>query len=145
MNSLRHQVHNPGNTVTTTPPPCLANPLVMSWHLGETMCHCMHVAINRLLFCQVAVDVPEHPDIPEPPAGLINCRLPPCVGPGGETGPCFCSFGSWLSEGLWELDTMLHFGFLSRLTQPGFSLCLCTVHLDDNTEKAVFIVTSNHD
>lgn len=57
----------PGNKVTTTSPPCLANPLVMSWYLGETICHCMHVAsISHPVFSELAVDVPEHPDLPEP-------------------------------------------------------------------------------
>lgn len=123
MNSHHHQVRNPGNKVTTTPPPCLANPLVMSWHLGETICHCMHVAITHL-FSQLAVDVPEHLDLPKLQGWfVVDCLHVSDRGQGFK----------WLSEGLWELDNILPFGLLSRLQQPGLSLSVSTVYLDEKT------------
>lgn len=111
MNSLHHQVRNPGKKVTTTSPPHLANPLVMSWYLGETVCHCMHVVLSRLLFSQLAVDVPKHLDLPEAQGWfVVDCLHVSYMG----TWHRALFSGSWLSESPWELDNILPFWIIVK-------------------------------
>lgn len=126
MNSLHHQVRNPGNKATTTPQPCLASPLchVLTPRGDDLPLHaCSHKSPS--------VDVPERLDLPKQQGRFIDCLL---VSDRGR-GFCFCSLG--LSDGLCELDNILPFGLCrdSDSLVSSLSLCLHTVYLDENTKK----------
>lgn len=142
---LHHQVRNPGNKVTTTLPPCLANPLIMSWHLWETICHCMHVAISHRLSSQLAVDVPEHLDLPK----LQGWFIVDCLHVSDE-GRGFVSVrldhDLVKARGSWTTYCLLDY---CKDCNSLVSLCLHS-ELDNNTEKIVISflclsATSKHD
>lgn len=144
MNSLRHQARNPGKKATATPPIHLSCPEHLE---GDDLpLHARsHKSSSVLSTCRGRTRTSGPPQT----AGLIYCRLASICWTGDE-GALFVFIWimiKWKPLGAGQQNA---FRILSRPQQPGFSLCLHTVYLDENTESFLFpynafSVTSNHD